>query len=145
MVVKYRPLEPDGWRLRLVDHFTENCCNAGAWSKRKLQRDGLDIQKEVAFYLMRKIIKPVQSKGDVSSACRRVRAKRAHRHLLAFAFMVSGVMMIANQNSAPFGAVGAMWAWHRIANLIMICCRQFMMLPLMKYVDDFFAINRDGS
>ena len=29
-VVEFRQLEERGWRLRLVDHFAENLCNAGA-------------------------------------------------------------------------------------------------------------------
>ena len=48
-VVEFRQLEARGWRLRLVDHFTENLCNAGAWSKRKLQSDGLDVRRRRRF------------------------------------------------------------------------------------------------
>ena len=100
-MVEFRQLEERGWRLRLVDHFTENLCNAGAWSKRKLQSDGLDTQKEVAFYMMRRGKKVKQSKGDVSSAFRRVPVRSSQRQYLAIAFMVQSVMMLAVRNSAP--------------------------------------------
>ena len=37
-VVEFRQLEARGWILRLVDHFTENLCNAGAWMAWTLRR-----------------------------------------------------------------------------------------------------------
>ena len=59
--------------------------------------------------------------------------------------MVQSVLMLADHNSASFGAVAAVWAWHRIANLILAYCRQVLKLPLMKYVDDYFSVNVDGA
>ena len=71
--------------------------------------------------------------------------RRSPKQYLAIVFMVQSVLMLAAHNSAPFGAVAAVWAWHRIANLIHSYCRQVLKFPFMKYVDDYFSVNVEGA
>ena len=73
--------------------------------------------------MLRRGKKVKQSKDDVSSAFKRVPMRRSQKQYLAIVFMIQSVMMLAARNSALFGAVAAVWAWHRIDNFY-ICLLQ---------------------
>ncbi len=44
----------------------------------------------------------------------------------------------------PFGAVGAVYGWHRFANLYLAALRRLLFVPSAKFVDDFYGAGRDG-
>ena len=44
--------------------------------------------------------------------------------------------------ATPFGAVSSVHAWERIGAAILFIARKYLMLPLFRYVDDYFGVER---
>ena len=86
---------------------------------------------------------PVLSKADVSKAFRGIPASSDDEEFLMIAYMVEGIIMVAIDRAMPFGAVGAVWGWHRFANVVLAWVRQVARAPALKYVDDFFTATRN--
>ena len=130
--------------MRMVDHMTENYCNSTVFAKRKLQNDGLDDLEYIIFKMLELGMKPKLSKGDVSKAYRRLPAKVEDIPFTAIVYSYKGELYVSTHLAMPFGAVGSVWAFHRIANLVLAFVRQHCKCPLLKYVDDFFTASRSG-
>ena len=41
----------------------------------------------------------------------------------------------------PFGAISSVHAWDRIAKLLRKIARVLLMIPILTYVDDYFAVE----
>ena len=130
--------------MRIVDHMAENYCNATVFAKRKLQNDGLDDLEYIIFKMLELGLQPRLSKGDVSKAYRLLLAKVDNILFNAVVYSYKGELYVSTHLAMPFGAVGSVWAFHRIANLVLAFVRQPCKCPLLKYVDDFFAATRRG-
>ena len=42
----------------------------------------------------------------------------------------------------PFGAVASVHAWEKIGALLQVAIRKLLMIPVFRYVDDFFSFDR---
>ena len=91
---------------------------------------------------------PALWKLDVDSAFRRVPLLPAHRWAAAIAFIFAGVVcqlckaMVATHNACPFGAVSSVHTWERVGAMLSHFGRVLLMLPVYRYVDDFFAFDQ---
>lgn len=65
-----------------------------------------------------------------------------HRWAANVAFKHGGRTWVSGHNSAPFGATSSVHAWERIGELICKIARSMLGLPVMRYVDDYFACER---
>jgi hypothetical protein len=87
-------------------------------------------------------------KSDFKSAYRTCPIKKKH---LKWADVVvqcpeSGVFFLSTQFAMPFGAVGAVYAWDRVADLITFILSVLLLLPLSRFVDDMYCcIPREGA
>jgi hypothetical protein len=81
----------------------------------------------------------------VDSAFRRVPIAPAHRRLAWVVYILKGKVRAARHNAMPFGAIGAVHGWERVGALLKHLARRVLMLPVMRFVDDFFAPDRAGS
>ena len=54
-------------------------------------------------------------------------------------------VMWASHYACPFGAVASVHAWERVGVAICSIARKLLGIPLMRYVDDFFAADRFGG
>ena len=53
---------------------------------------------------------------------------------------------MSTQYAMPFGAVGAVYAWDRVADLITTILSILLLLPLSRFVDDIFCcVPREGA
>ena len=50
--------------------------------------------------------------------------------------------MVSFHHGCPFGATASVVAWHRVGALIEKIARKILHVPLLRYVDDFFAAER---
>ena len=80
-------------------------------------------------------------KADFKSAYRICPIKMAH---LKWADTVvfcprTGKFFLSKQYSMPFGAVGAVYAWDRVADMLTYYLSVLLLLPLSRFVDDLFC------
>ena len=60
-------------------------------------------------------------------------------------WLKDGAAWCSVHHAMPFGAVGSVWAWHRIGALIASVARKLLRLPVLRYVDDYFSIDAPGA
>ena len=65
-----------------------------------------------------------------------------HRWLLWVAFQHLGKRWLSKHNAMPFGSVASVHALDRVGAFFRHLGRTLLMLPLGRYVDDFFAVDR---
>eukprot|EP00969_Alexandrium_andersonii_P074443 3283423-Alexandrium_andersonii.AAC.1 len=82
---------------------------------------------------------PAVWKADVDSAYRRVPVEPSHRHLLAVAVRVAGVVWVAEHVALPFGCTGSVHGWDRPGAAVAFLVRKLLRLPALRYVDDYFG------
>ena len=63
-------------------------------------------------------------------------ARRVHLLLL------TGVPVVAIHNGLPFGATASVVAWHRVGEALARLARRVLMVPVLRYVDDYFGAER---
>jgi hypothetical protein len=83
-------------------------------------------------------------KADVNSAFRRVPLKPSHSWAAGVAFMHGGRTWISFHYACPFGAVSSTHNWERVGDLICSIAKNILGLPMHRYVDDYFACDRQG-
>ena len=81
-------------------------------------------------------------KADIDSAFRRLPLDPSHRWAGAVAFKHAGRDWISHHYSAPFGATSSVHAWERVGHLLRRIARRLLALPVLEYVDDYFAPER---
>jgi hypothetical protein len=84
-------------------------------------------------------------KADIDAAFRRVPIIWEHIAAAGIAWILAGVIWISTHLAMPFGAASSVWAWHRIGALLCSIARKVLHLPVYRYVDDFFAVDRCRS
>ena len=85
-----------------------------------------------------------------------------HRHLAWIAFGHNGQKVVAQHTVMPFGALASVYHWDRLGELLKTIarcsstafaracftfvrvCRRLLKLPVLRFVDDFFAVERAG-
>ena len=134
-------LKPDGsMKIRAVDDETINGSNSCCQPGEKLRMDGVDMLIAVLqmFVTIAQVL-PHLTKADIDSAYRRVPLNPAHRWAASVVFMHRGVAMVAEHMAMPFGAVASVHAWDRVGALLCFIARKILHIPIMRFVDDFFA------
>ena len=137
-----REYRPKGWRTRCVDHHTESLLKETVWSKRKLQQDNIDRLWWILWVFYTHGIRCVMSKGDISSAYRRLPIRWQEVFMAAVVFLHAGQAWVSYHRTLSFGATGSCFGWHMVSKLIMIFLRRRLFLPALKYVDDYFGLSR---
>ena len=78
-------------------------------------------------------------KADIDSAFRRIPIAACMLWAATIAFVVDGQTWVSTHYAMPFGAKASVYAWERLGHFIATVARRLLMLPVMRYVDDFFA------
>ena len=81
-------------------------------------------------------------KADVDSAFRRIPVDPTDDWACGVAFVANGAVYCSQHKACPFGATASVHAWERIGAAIAHLARTLLMLPVLRYVDDFFAADR---
>ena len=81
-------------------------------------------------------------KADIDAAFRRIPIKPAHRWACGVAFRVKNKVFCSQHLACPFGAVASVHAWARLGAALAHIARVYLKLPVLRYVDDFFAPMR---
>ena len=87
-------------------------------------------------------------KSDFKSAYRICPIKKKHLKWADVVVQcpVTRAFFMSTQYAMPFGAVGAVYAWDRVADLITTILSILLLLPLSRFVDDIFCcIPREGA
>jgi hypothetical protein len=148
---------PDGSvKRRGVDHFSwsaggagkEASVNGATSPQEKMSHDTLDLLAEV-LCLFRGCVPdtwvgetPGLFKADIDSAFRRIPVRATDRWACGLSFAARGKTFIAQRYACPFGAVASVHAWKRIGAALCHIAQTFLMLPILRYVDDYFGPDR---
>ena len=88
--------------------------------------------------------RPALWNADIDAAFRRVPLAREHISAAGVAWTFMNDIWISCHLAMPFGAASSVRAWHRVGALICSIARAILHLPIYRYVDDFFAVERFG-
>ena len=78
----------------------------------------------------------------LDAAFRRVPLKESHKWAAAVAYMFQGEAWVALHDGMPFGATASVLAWDDVGDLLAMIATRLLHLPLFRYVDDYFAADR---
>ena len=81
-------------------------------------------------------------KADVNSAFRRVPMKDTHKWAAGITYLFEGESWVSFHHGMPFGATSSVYAWHRVGAAIGAIARRLLHMPVLRYVDDYFAVER---
>ena len=84
-------------------------------------------------------------KVDVDSAFRRIPIWPDHRKYASVILSVDGSTLTSTHLSMMFGSTASVHAWHRVASLIKAVARRILHLPVLCFVDDYFAVDLLGA
>ena len=130
-------------KLRVIDDFAENGVNDAVTISARIRMDSLVALQALArrSYTSRPHEPLVLLKADFKSAYRHVPVAADQ---LSFARILvvrpDGALHVAQQWAMPFGAIGAVYAWDRLASAVTQCLAAFLLVPMLRYVDDLFAV-----
>ena len=85
---------------------------------------------------------PSLFKADIDAAFRRVPVRESHKWAASVAYLVNGAAWCSTHHGMPFGATSSVVAWHRVGALLSTLARKLLHIPVLRYVDDFFAPER---
>ena len=78
-------------------------------------------------------------KADIDSAFRRISVAACMLWAAAIAFMVDGQIWTSVHYAMPFGLKASVFALERVGHFLATVARKLLKLPVLRYVDDFFA------
>jgi len=81
-------------------------------------------------------------KADIDAAFRRIPSRESHRWAAAVTWSFRGEAWTATHIGMPVGAAASGIAWHKIGHLLQLIGQKLLGLPLFRYVDDYFAVDR---
>ena len=105
-------------------------------------------------------IPPALWKLDVDSAFRRVPLDKSHTWAAGVAFRFQLAVSksctcarerrqrfclqvyVSQHKSSPFGAASSVHHWERVGDAIAVFARRLLHLPVLRYVDDYFSLDR---
>ena len=109
----------------------------------KIAHDHLDdLLRVIAALMENTSVIPSLWKADIDAAFRRVPLDPAHRWAAAVAFKCAGRAWVSHHYASPFGATSSVHSWERVGDLLCKMARRLLGLPLLRYVDDYFAPER---
>ena len=85
---------------------------------------------------------PSAQAGPCMSLPRRIPIAAEHRNLTGVACKLNGVVYISTHMAAPFGATSSVHCWERAGHAISTIARKILKLACLRYVDDFFGVER---
>ena len=135
-------------KIRSVDDCTESLVNAACAVRERLHHDGLDSLVQCAKRLSTALGHNADLsffKADVDAAYRRVPVASSCLNLVWIVFLVNGITWASCHRSLAFGLVAAVHAWNRVGACLTHICRQLLKIPLLRYVDDLFAVEPSRS
>ena len=96
----------------------------------------------IAMFSMLVFQEPSLSKADVDAAFRRVPVREDHKWAAGVTWLFENEPWFATHIGMPFGAAASGIAWHKVGRLIQKISHKLLGLPLWRYVDDYFAVDR---
>ena len=138
-------------KRRGVDHFSWSAngggkkasVNGSTLPQEKLSHDTLDVLAEILFLFWSLVGEvPALFKTDIDSAFRRIPVRAGDRWACWVAFAAEGKAFVAQHFACPFGAVASVHAWERIGAGLSHIAQILLMLPILRYVDDYFGPDR---
>ena len=134
-------LKPDGTpKIRAVDDETRSGCNGCCQPCEKLSVDSIDsLVSLMQMFAKATGVLPHLMKDDINAAYRRVPLKPDHRWATWVAFVHHGRVMVAEHKAMAFGSLASVYNWDRIGELLCFLARRLLHIPILRYVDDYFA------
>ena len=141
-------------KVRSVDHMSWSAfgerkagsVNGHTAPNEKLGHDSLDAFADLIAQFIEDVgVIPGLMKADISSAFRRIPICPEHRWAAGIAFKQGDTVWCSQHLSCMFGAVASVHGWERIGAAIAHLGRVLLKLPLLRYVDDYFAPDRHVS
>lgn len=142
--IPVREERASGWRTRVVDHMTESGVNLCTQPVDKIRHDNLDTLSEIVLKYFEADCPVHLWKRDISQAYRRVPVAMTHWEFAWVVWLHEGVYMTAQHTGIPFGAVAAVYSFHRAGGFLCKILRKAFRCPAARYVDDFFGVSRAG-
>ena len=138
---------PDGSpKLRAVDDFSVSGCNAAAVASERLKTDSLDAYLELLQSLYAHSGSDISMwKADIDSAYRRVPVAPEHRDFGWVAFKHHDAIYASQHYCLPFGSMPSVHHWDRVGSLLRALARRVLFLPVLRFVDDFYAACRSAE
>ena len=84
-------------------------------------------------------------KADVDAAFRRVPLNPEHRWAAAIVYIHEGTVWVSLHTASPFGSASAVYNWERVGAMICTLARRMLHLATLRYVDDFFGVERSET
>ena len=104
-----------------------------------------DLEAALRFFHCKVGGPPGLWKADIDAAFRRLPVKPEHRWTQGFAFRCNEQVWCSAHLACPFGATASVRAWEAVGHAIAQIARHYLKLPVLRYVDDYFAPARRGS
>ena len=132
-----------GTKIRPVDDETECGVNKCCQPCEKLKNENIDLLvTAIESFQMQTNSIPFVWKADVDAAYRRIPIRDEDLWAMGIAFKHDNEIWTSQHLATPFGSVGSVHAWHRVGEAISVIAREILRIPLLRYVDDFFSIDR---
>jgi len=84
-------------------------------------------------------------KADIDAAFRRIPLAPHHRNFAYVVFLFQNRPVIAGHMAAMFGGVSSVFHWERVGELVKSIARRLLHLPVLRFVDDYFAPEHEES
>lgn len=138
---------PDGTaKIRAVDDYSESGLNPTVLAQIKLANDSVECIELAIKALKGFGIEQVKLwKADVKSAYRRMPVRLSDRRFLGILLRVGKDIWMSKHLAAPFGAVGSVYEWDRLGNFLCHLGIKLLMLPVFRYVDDYFSAEPSAT
>ena len=133
-------------KLRPIDDFSRSGCNAVTFPAEKLVYESLDSFTAALRRAHGRLgCKMGLWKADIDSAYRRIPVHPAHGQHGWIVFLLHGQAWASQHKGLPFGSVASVHHWNRVGALLCALARRLLHIPVSRYVDDFFAMDREGE
>ena len=133
--------KPDGSpKIRIIDDLARGGVNEACQPVEQLKLDGADVLV-CALRTYRRLcgVAPSLFKADVDSAYRRVPIQPGERWCVHAVYAHGPDVFVAGHLALPFGALGSVFGWDRVGACLAHLARHILMLPCLRYVDDYFG------
>jgi hypothetical protein len=135
-----------GASIRCVDNATKSGCNPTASAAECIREHRLNVLFELAKALgLHGLSDLYLCKVDISAAFRSLPIREQDRWMAWVIFHAFGELWCSQHYALPFGFLGAVYGWERVAALLWHIAVCMLMLPLGKYVDDYFLVEEKGA
>ena len=132
-------------KLRVVDDGSICGVNGASEPQERLVHDTVDLLYSAAQRFVVKVqAAPTLMKADIDAAFRRIPIAPEHYFAAFVMFMALGRVYVAKHHAMPFGALSSVHAWDRVGSFLLSAARRILKIPMLRYVDDYFAVDKDG-